>query len=156
MRKLVRLMKNICCQQIKRNLKSKLLFLAVLLIIPVHIIALNNNTQCDRFHIGTFIYESKFGKIIIVRSEKEEIDYRVYPNHYIRQSVKWVSSCKAELEYLEINDPIIPADNMIKSSNNKGYLYILETYPDGYSYKTTDNNTGKHNFGKVKIYKGPL
>ncbi|WP_244288312.1 hypothetical protein [Leptospira congkakensis] len=149
-------MENIGIHQIKQNLILKLLPLLVLLIIPVHTIALNNNNKCDRFHIGTFMYESDVGKIIIVRKEKEEFDYRVYPNHYIRQSVKWLSSCTAEVKYLEINDPIIPADFIKKSLNNKGYLYILETYPDGYSYKTTDIGNGINNFGKVKIYKGPL
>lgn len=149
-------MKDIVCHQIKWNLNSKRLLLFVLLLIPAYNFALSNNNQCDRFHVGTFIYESKFGKIIIVRGEKEEFDYREYPNHYIRQSVKWISSCIAEMKTLEMNDPILSPDSINKSLNTISHLHILEIYPDGYLYKTTNQKGESDNYGKVQLYKGSL
>ncbi|WP_039928438.1 hypothetical protein [Leptospira yanagawae] len=142
--------------QIKSNFNLKSILLIILLLIPAYNFALNNNNKCDRFHVGTFIYESKVGKIIIVRREKEEIDYREYPNHYIRQSVKWISSCTAEKKTLEMNDPILSPDSINKSLNSITYLHILETFPDGYFYKTTNRKGETDSYGKVQLYKGSL
>ncbi|TGM47599.1 hypothetical protein EHQ92_06720 [Leptospira biflexa] len=156
MKKEIGIMKDIFCRQIKWNLHSNRLLLFVLFIFPAYNFALNNNNQCDRFHVGTFIYESKVGKIIIIRKEKEEIDYREYPNHYIRQSVKWISSCTAEIKTLEMNDPILSPESINRSLNATSYLHILETYPDGYLYKTTNRKGESDSYGKVQLYKGSL
>ncbi|TGL60005.1 hypothetical protein [Leptospira jelokensis] len=142
--------------QIKSNFNLKSILLIILLLIPEYNFALNNNNKCDRFHVGTFIYESKVGNIIIIRREKEEIDYREYPNHYIRQSVKWISSCTAEKKTLEMNDPILSPDSINKGLNTITYLHILETFHDGYLYKTTNQKGDIDGYGKVQLFKGSL
>ena len=55
-----------------------------------------------------------------------------------------------------MNDPILSPDSINKGLKTTSYLHILETYPDGYLYKTTNRKGESDSYGKVQLYKGSL
>ncbi|WP_244241350.1 hypothetical protein [Leptospira perdikensis] len=118
--------------------------------------AFKDKSECERFHSGTFIFNSSFGEVIIVRNKSEDISYRVYPKSFVRSSVKWISPCVAEFKAIEINDDIFSPEFRKMLMNGSSKLYITETFSDGYSYKITEESSSKVNYGKVKFYTGSL
>ncbi len=142
----------------KLNLNQINTFFIVLVLIinPKLSYALNEKSECEKFHTGTFVYTGSYGDVIIVRNKSYEINYRVYPHSYVRSSIKWVSPCVAESIAVEIHDDIFPDEYKKIHLKNRYKLYVTETFPDGYSYKLTEENSPKVNYGKVKVYEGKL
>ncbi|TGK82459.1 hypothetical protein EHQ24_14525 [Leptospira noumeaensis] len=142
---------------IRLTLNKVILFITIIVFLnPKSTYSLNAKSDCEKFHLGTFVYTSSFGEVIIVRNKSYEINYRVYPNSYIRSSIKWISPCVAEGIALEINDEIFPDDYKKKLINKRSKLYITETFSDGYSYKLIEETGSKIIYDKVKFYKGTL
>ncbi|XDD47089.1 hypothetical protein AB3N60_03110 [Leptospira sp. WS39.C2] len=124
--------------------------------IPSDIYASISKKECDVFHKGIFSYSVEMGELIIVRNELEEVSYRVYPDKFIKSSVKWISSCVAEYKVLEVKDEFFNADYVKKIYSSKSYLHITEVFTDGYSYKLSDSKLPEVYYGKAKFYKKPL
>lgn len=148
-------------QQINRlirlTLNQVILFFTIIVFLnPRSTYSLNAKSDCERFHLGNFVYTGSFGEVIIVRNKSYEINYRVYPNSYIRSSIIWVSPCIAQGIAVEITSDIFSDEYREKRINKRSKLFITETFSDGYSYKLIEENSSKTIYGKVKFYKGSL
>ncbi|MBM9549021.1 hypothetical protein JWG40_18480 [Leptospira sp. 201903074] len=130
--------------------------LAISPFIPFEIFASIGDKKCDTFHTGVFSYNAQFGELIIVRTKLEEVSYRVYPDKFIRSSVKWISPCVAEYKVLEVKDDLFNADFVKELYSSRSYLHITEIFYDGYSYKLTDNKIPEVYYGKAQVYKKSL
>ncbi|MCW7507940.1 hypothetical protein [Leptospira levettii] len=123
---------------------------------PVDVYASIGKKKCDIFHKGIFSYSIDLGELIVVRNEWEEVSYRVYPDKFIKSSIKWISPCVAEYKVLEVKDELFNADFVKKIYSSRSYLHITEIFADGYSYKLTDSKFPEVYYGKAKYYKKPL
>ncbi|EMJ89663.1 hypothetical protein LEP1GSC196_0994 [Leptospira meyeri serovar Semaranga str. Veldrot Semarang 173] len=141
----------------KLNFNKVILFITFIVFLnPKATYSSNAKSDCEKFHLGNFVYTSSFGEVIIERNGSYEIIYRVYPHSYIKSSIIWVSPCIAQGIAVEITSDIFSDEYREKRINKRSKLFITETFSDGYSYKLIEENSSKTIYGKVKFYKGSL
>jgi len=81
--------------------------------------------DCKNYHKGRFASTLDNGfKILIIRETNFQIEYRNYPNDYLKSTIEWINDCKFKLKIIEMHDPMLDQtklgiEDIIEIGNNR-------------------------------------
>lgn len=96
-----------------------------LLLVFSQIYSFGQNSKCEDFHIGNFLYsDPDFKSWKVSRTENTQIETDSILGHKIEGAIKWISNCEYELTYTKISD--MNLQNVIGTKMRIKIVYISD------------------------------